>query len=92
VDSPAIGLASDYLLVSRFIDINLFVVRRKVSKLSFLKNLNKLKKRGKLKNVNLIFNGALGKSFKYGYSRYDYAERPKLAKRFGLRSLKNWLF
>lgn len=92
VDSPAIGLASDYLLISRFIDINLFVLRRKVSKLSFLKNLSKLKRRGKLKNVNLIFNGAVGKSFKYGYSRYDYAERRKLVSRFGLRSIKNWLF
>lgn len=92
VDSPAIGLASDYLLISRYIDINLFVLRRKVSKLSFLKNLTKLKKRGKLKNVNLIFNGAVGKSFKYGYSRYDYENRPKLASRFKLRSIKNWLF
>jgi len=72
IDSPAVGLVSDFLLVSRFIDIHLFVIRRKVSKLSFLNGLEKLRKKGKMKNTYLIFNDAVGKSFKYGYGNYSY--------------------
>ncbi|MCB0550398.1 MAG: AAA family ATPase [Phaeodactylibacter sp.] len=72
IDSPAVGLVSDFLLVSRFLDIQLFVLRRKVSKLSFLQGLEKLIKKGKMKNTFLIFNDAIGKSFKYGYGDYSY--------------------
>ncbi|MCB0584223.1 MAG: AAA family ATPase [Phaeodactylibacter sp.] len=72
VDSPAVGLVSDFLLVSKLLDIQLFVIRRKVSKLSFLHGLEKLIKKGKMKNTFLIFNDAIGKSFKYGYGDYSY--------------------
>ncbi len=72
IDSPAVGLVSDFLLVSRLLDIQLFVIRRKVSKLSFLAGLEKLIKKGKMKNTFLIFNDAVGKSFKYGYGDYSY--------------------
>ena len=72
IDSPAVGLVSDFLLISKFLDIQLFVIRRKVSKLSFLTGLEKLIKKGKMKNTFLIFNDAIGKSFKYGYGDYSY--------------------
>ena len=72
IDTPAVGLVSDFLLISKFLDIQLFVVRRKVSKLSFLTGLEKLIKKGKMKNTFLIFNDAIGKSFKYGYGNYSY--------------------
>ena len=72
IDTPAVGLVSDFLLISKFLDIQLFVVRRKVSKLSFLTGLEKLIKKGKMKNTFLIFNDAIGKSFKYGYGDYSY--------------------
>lgn len=92
IDSPAIGLVSDYLLISEYIDINLFVLRRKISKLSFLKNLDKLKREGKLKDSYIIFNGVIGRSFKYGYYRYGYAENSKGKDRFGLKAIKDRLF
>ncbi|MCB0581347.1 MAG: AAA family ATPase [Phaeodactylibacter sp.] len=72
IDSPAVGLVSDFLLVSKFLDIQLFVIRRKVSKISFLYGLEKLIKKGRMKNTFLIFNDAIGKSFKYGYGDYSY--------------------
>ncbi len=75
IDSPPVGLVSDYLLISRFIKINLFVVRRNVSKFSYLKNIEKVMKKGRMKNVFLIFNDVLGSSFKYGYaSKYQYGK------------------
>ena len=72
IDSPAVGLVSDFLLISKFLDIQLFVLRRKVSKVSFLYGLEKLIKKGQMKNTFLIFNDAIGKSFKYGYGDYSY--------------------
>lgn len=90
IDSPAIGLVSDYLLMSKFIDIHLFVLRRRVSKLSFLSNMEKLRLKGGLKNVFVVFNGAVGKHFKYGYSNYEYGGGQKEGKFFS--SIKNWMF
>lgn len=77
VDSPALGLVSDYLLISKYVDVHLFVVRRNVTKPSFLKELAKLRKNGKLERIFLIFNDAGGKTFKYGYSDYQYGDPDK---------------
>ncbi len=75
IDSSPVGLVSDYLLISRFIDIHFFVVRRNVSKLSYLKDIIKIKKKGKMENLFLIFNDVAGGSFKYGYgSKYGYGK------------------
>ena len=56
IDSPPVGLVSDYLLISRFIDINLFVVRRNISKISYLQEIEKVRKKGKMENIFLLFN------------------------------------
>ena len=74
IDSPPVGLVSDYLLISKFIDLHLFVVRRNVSKLSYLKDIEKVKRAGKLKNVHFLFNDVEGKVLKYGYSNYSYGK------------------
>ncbi|MFK7806414.1 MAG: hypothetical protein AB8F74_01310, partial [Saprospiraceae bacterium] len=65
---------SDYLLISKFIDLHLFVVRRNVSKFSYFKGIDKVKRTGKLKNVYMLFNDAAGKSLKYGYTNYSYGK------------------
>ncbi|MGI9544666.1 MAG: hypothetical protein ACR2MX_15495 [Cyclobacteriaceae bacterium] len=77
IDSPALGLVSDYLLISKYIDIHLFVIRRNISKPSYLGELEKLKKRGDMDRTFLIFNDAFGRSFKYGYSDYQYGNDKK---------------
>lgn len=69
VDAPAVGLVSDYLLVSNIIDINLFVIRRKVSKVSFLYEFEKLSSYRNMQNSYIVFNDAIGKEYKYGYSK-----------------------
>ena len=66
LDTPAVGLVSDYMLLSDLIDINLFVVRRKVAKIKFLEDLEKLAKTGDKKSF-IIFNDVLKKDYKYGY-------------------------
>ncbi|MBI5916148.1 MAG: AAA family ATPase [Bacteroidetes bacterium] len=56
VDTPAVGLVSDYLLISRFVDIHLFILRRKLSKQSFLSEIEKWKEKGKMDNLFLVLN------------------------------------
>lgn len=74
-DTPALGIVSDYLLISKYIDVHLFVARRNITKFSFLKDMDKIRKKGQLDNSYMIFNGALGKDFKYGMSYYDYYQK-----------------
>ena len=68
IDTPAVGLVSDILLLWDLIDINLFVLRRKIAKMGFLKDLENLNQKGKKKKKSfIIFNDALKKDYKYGY-------------------------
>lgn len=76
IDSPALGLVSDYLLLAQFIDFHLFVMRRKHSQLSFTSGLEKLIKKGNIDNVHLVLNDVPSKAFYYGDSYY-VEENPK---------------
>ena len=68
LDTPAAGLVSDVLLLWEAIDINLYVVRREIARIGFLKDLENLDRKGKKKKKSfIIFNDALKKDFKYGY-------------------------
>jgi Mrp family chromosome partitioning ATPase len=76
VDAPAIGVVYDYLLIMKHIDVHLFVVRRKVSKKSFIRDVEKWKRKGKVENLYLVLNDVVGRAFKYGQS-YRYGESQK---------------
>ncbi len=77
-DAPAVGVVSDYLLISKFIDIHLYVLRRKVSQFSFIKDLEKLRSKGKMENTFLVLNDVVGKALKYGYTyKTNTDETPK---------------
>ena len=67
VDTPAVGLVSDFLLISEVIDINLFVVRRNIAKIKFLEDLEQLANKYRVKKSFIIFNDVLKKDYKYGY-------------------------
>lgn len=67
LDTPAVGLVSDYLLFSELIDINLFVVRRNIAKIKFLDDLEELALMNKKKKSFIIFNDVPMKDHKYGY-------------------------
>lgn len=77
-DSPPIGLVSDYLLISKYFDIHLFVVRRKYSKLQYLHDIDKIRQRGNLQNMYIIFNDVKDEAFKYGYNNYEYRDSRKI--------------
>jgi hypothetical protein len=67
LDTPPVGLVSDFLLFRDEIDINLFVVRRKIAKMGFLKDFEKLIPSDKKKKSYIIFNDAMDKKHGYGY-------------------------
>lgn len=71
VDSPALGLVSDYLFASKFVDAHLFLVRRNISKFSFLEDLEKLREGMAINPVYIVYNDMEGKKIKYGLSYYS---------------------
>lgn len=71
-DTPPVGLVSDYLLISKYLDISLYVVRHAYSKLKFLYDLERLKDRGTLQNLYIVYNDVKAASIKYGYYGYGY--------------------
>jgi len=81
IDSPPIGLVTDALLLGKFADAIVFVVRQNVTKKDHLTHIGQLYKEGKLKNSSVLFNAvksgskSYGYGYGYGYGYYD--EGPK---------------
>lgn len=74
INTPPVGLVSDYLIISQYIDITFYVVRQSYSRVSHLRDVKRNDILGNLKNVYIIFNDVekeLKKYKKYGKS-YDY--------------------
>jgi len=67
LDTPAVGLVSDFLTLYNLMDINLFVVRRGIAKLQFLDDLEEIASQDKNKQSFIVYNGALKEQHKYGY-------------------------
>ncbi len=70
-DLPPIAQASDYLLVSEFLDYTVYVARHHVTKVSDLERINELHDEGKINYIGLIMNGVANPSyFRYGDMSY----------------------
>ncbi|MEM6763569.1 MAG: polysaccharide biosynthesis tyrosine autokinase [Bacteroidota bacterium] len=97
VDTPPVGLVSDFLILSKYMDINLYVVRQGYSKIEFLSEIDKVRAKGKLNNLYVLFNDVKMTSAKYtryGYDKYGYSGVGYKAKRkqygkYVVKRLKN---
>lgn len=69
LDTPPVGLVSDFLLFRDLIDINLFVLRKNIAKIGFLKDIDKLISQSKKKKSFIIFNDVSKKDHYYGYEQ-----------------------
>ena len=69
VDCSPVGLVSDAYILSKMIDVPLFVVRRNKTNKSFFKSVVKQVKFD-MQNVSLVFNDVKGREGYYGTSRY----------------------
>ncbi len=85
LDCPAVGLVSDYLLLSHLADIHMFVMKQDVSQISYIENIEKLKVKGNLENLFLVLNGVPGKDLKHGYFSYDSNIRQQAPKKSAIR-------
>ena len=68
IDTPPVGYVTDYFAFSRYIDINILVVRYNYTNKHFLRGTEEKIKKHRIKNLNLLFNDVKHQSsFKYGY-------------------------
>jgi len=79
IDTPPVAIVTDALLLARYVDINLFIVRQRYSSRNTLDLIEQLNKNGELKKMAIIINdisltGYYGYGMRYGYSRgYGYS-------------------
>ena len=73
IDSAPVGLVSDALTISNYVDLTLYVIRQNYSLKHSLKNLNDLIKSDKLKRTYIVVNDIpQSNGGYYGYSSYGY--------------------
>ena len=70
LDTPPVGLVTDAVELSIYVDVTLYVMRQNFTKKDMINLLNNRVKRGELSNVSIILNSFENKA-KYG-SGYDY--------------------
>ena len=87
IDTPAIGLVSDYLLVAKHTDINLFITRKGASKVAHLNDLERVILKGNMKNPFIIFNGT---SQKMNLAKNYVATEETIADKIPMRWLKSF--
>jgi len=83
IDTPPVGLVSDFLLMTKYMDVSLYVVRQGYSHVHFLKEATKLVGENKVNNLYFLVNDVKQADSTTGYARYgqkygyDYATAPQ---------------
>jgi len=74
VDTPPLGIVSDAMLLMKYSNINVYIIRENFSKHEYVKSLNELYREGKLKNTSILLNDSdFSKRYGYGYGHnYGY--------------------
>lgn len=68
IDTAPVGLVSDSLNLTQYVDATVFVVRDRVTRIQDLNYVNELVDENRLKRVNLVLNGTEAKKgYGYGY-------------------------
>jgi len=70
IDSPPVGFVSEYIILMKYTDSNIYVVRANYTNRAHLEKINKLYKDNKIKNVSILFNDARTpmNGYRYSYS------------------------
>lgn len=74
-DTPPVGLVSDYLVIMKLTDFNIYVVRDSTTSVESLKWINELYDSEKIKNVGMLINDVKSVAA-YGYidNQYGYGD------------------
>jgi tyrosine-protein kinase Etk/Wzc len=79
IDTPPVAVVTDALLVARFADANLFIVRQRYTSRNTLEMIEQLNSHGQLRNMAIVLNdislsGYYGYGLRYGnLSGYGYS-------------------
>ena len=73
IDCPPIEVVADTAIVSKHVDLTLFVVRAGLLDRSMLPELDRIYTDGKYKNIYVILNGTETAYRRYGYHKYGYS-------------------
>jgi len=79
IDTPPIAVVSDTMLLSKFVDVNIFVIRQRYSSKNTIELIQELYQSQKLKNMGIVINdisltGYYGYGLRYGYYKgYGYS-------------------
>ncbi|MDW7691025.1 polysaccharide biosynthesis tyrosine autokinase [Flammeovirgaceae bacterium SG7u.111] len=95
IDTPPVGLVSDYFIIKELVDVTLYVVRHGYSRIKFLQDLDKAFKAKKFDDISLVLNGVstsstggyYGYGYGYGYNYNNYYK--KGSKRRNVRRKKH---
>jgi len=71
LDTPPLGLVSDFLVLLKHTDFNIYIVRHRLTERAGLNKINELYNSNRLRNVGILINGARALSA-YGYSDKTY--------------------
>jgi capsular exopolysaccharide synthesis family protein len=72
LDSPPIGYVSEYIILMKYTDANIYIVRSDYTHRNSLTKINKLYERKKISNVSILLNDVrTSKRTGYGYG-YEY--------------------
>ena len=95
IDSPPIGLVIDTQILAKHSDVNLFVVRERLTFKNNLEIVNDLTENEKFSNLYLVVNDVKkGTSYKYGYGYgygYSYGQGYSFGY-YGAEKRKKWHF
>lgn len=70
IDNAPVSLVTDGLLMGRYADLNVFILRYGVSKIDQIKYINQIAENKILNNINLVINDIEGSGFGYGKNYY----------------------
>lgn len=70
VDTPPVALVSDALIIGKYTDVCLFVMRQNYTDVSAIELLNDLDERDNNLNLNILINDAQNRNYGYGYGYY----------------------
>ena len=73
IDTAPIGLVSDAYIITKYTDINLYVVRQNYTKKELVRFPNDLDKKNRISNLYIVLNDVGAGSGVYGYGRYGYS-------------------
>jgi capsular exopolysaccharide synthesis family protein len=72
LDSPPLGYVSEYIILMKYTDANIYIVRSDYTNRNSLAKINKLYERKKISNVSVLLNDVrTSKRTSYGYG-YEY--------------------